>query len=101
MSYLMYLKTSNVLLEVTGQMAEPSEMIGLIGTGQAEILGIQCVDMSVFGGIVNQVMESCGNQKTLQEAIQKQPERSAVLNHPCQCGNCLSSARRCCSSSMQ
>ena len=52
MSYLMYLKTSNVLLEVTGKMAEPSEMLGLIGTGQAEILGIQCVDMSVFGGII-------------------------------------------------
>ncbi len=48
----MYLKTSNVLLEVTGKMAEPSEMLGLIGTGQAEILGIQCVDMSVFGGII-------------------------------------------------
>lgn len=52
MSYLMYLKTSNILLDYTGKMAEPVEMLGLIGTGQAEILGIQCVDMSVFGGII-------------------------------------------------
>lgn len=52
MSYLMYLKTSNVLLDYTGKLAEPAEMLGLIGTGQAEILGIQCVDMSVFGGII-------------------------------------------------
>lgn len=52
MSYLMYLTTSNVLLSTMGQLAEPNEMIGLVGTGQTEILGIQCVDMSVFGGII-------------------------------------------------
>lgn len=52
MSYLMYLKASNVLLTYTGQLAESSPMLGLIGTGQAQILGIQCVDMSVFGGII-------------------------------------------------
>ncbi|MDO4500029.1 MAG: PTS transporter subunit EIIC [Erysipelotrichaceae bacterium] len=51
-SYLMYLKTSNILLSVTGNMATPNPMIGLYGTGQATILGIQVVDMSVFGGIV-------------------------------------------------
>ncbi len=52
MSYIMYLTASNVLLSYTGQLAEPSAMLGLIGTGQAQILGIQCVDMSVFGGII-------------------------------------------------
>ena len=52
MSYLMYLTTSNVLLSTMGQLAEPNEMLGLVGTGQTEILGIQCVDMSVFGGII-------------------------------------------------
>lgn len=52
MSYLIYLKSSNVLLTFMGELAEPSEMLGLIGTGQATILGIQCVDMSVFGGII-------------------------------------------------
>lgn len=52
LSYLTYLKSSNIILDVTGKMAEPSQMLGLIGTGQAEILGIQCVDMSVFGGII-------------------------------------------------
>ena len=52
MSYLMYLKTSNILLTVTETLAQPNALIGLYGTGQATILGIQVVDMSVFGGIV-------------------------------------------------
>lgn len=52
MSYIIYLTTSNVILKATGKLAQPNEMIGLIGTGQAQILGIQCVDMSVFGGII-------------------------------------------------
>ena len=52
LSYMTYLKTSNILLDTMGRLAEPAEMLGLIGTGQAEILGIQCVDMSVFGGII-------------------------------------------------
>ena len=52
MTYLMYLVSSNTLLNLTGKMAEELPMIGLYGTGQAKILGIQCVDMSVFGGII-------------------------------------------------
>ncbi len=52
MTYLMYLFCSNTLLTLTGKMAEPDPMLGLVGTGQATILGIQCVDMSVFGGII-------------------------------------------------
>ena len=52
MSYLIYLKTSNIMLSTMGKLAEPSAMLGLFGTGQATILGIQVVDMSVFGGIL-------------------------------------------------
>ena len=52
MSYLIYLKTSNLMLVETGKLAEASGMLGLFGTGQASILGIQVVDMSVFGGIL-------------------------------------------------
>ena len=52
MTYLMYLFSSNTLLSLTGKLAEESAMLGLYGTGQAKILGIQCVDMSVFGGII-------------------------------------------------
>lgn len=52
MTYIMYLTTSNTLLTVTGTLADESGMLGLIGTGQAKILGIQCVDMSVFGGLI-------------------------------------------------
>ncbi len=52
MSYLIYLKTSNIMLVQSGKLAEASGMLGLFGTGQASILGIQVVDMSVFGGIL-------------------------------------------------
>lgn len=52
MGYIIYLTTSNTLLVSLNQLAEPSEMLGLIGTGQASILGIQVVDASVFGGII-------------------------------------------------
>lgn len=52
MTYIMYLTSSNTILSLTGQLAEESAFLGLIGTGQAKILGIQCVDMSVFGGII-------------------------------------------------
>ncbi len=52
MSYLMYLTASNTVLTHTGQLAEANGMLGLIGTGQSSILGIQNLDMSVFGGII-------------------------------------------------
>lgn len=52
MTYLMYLISSNTLLKLTGSLAEESAFLGLIGTGQSKILGIQCVDMGVFGGII-------------------------------------------------
>ena len=52
MTYLMYLVSSNTLLSLTGGLAEEQPMLGLFGTGQAKILGIQCVDMGVFGGII-------------------------------------------------
>ena len=51
-TYLMYLVSSNTLLTLTDTLAAEQPMIGLYGTGQAKILGIQCVDMSVFGGII-------------------------------------------------
>ena len=51
-TYLMYLVSSNTLLTLTDTLAAEQAMIGLYGTGQAKILGIQCVDMSVFGGII-------------------------------------------------
>ncbi|NCB32395.1 MAG: PTS glucose transporter subunit IIBC [Erysipelotrichia bacterium] len=52
MSYLMYLTASNTVLTMNGTLAEASAFLGLIGTGQSNILGIQNVDMSVFGGIL-------------------------------------------------
>lgn len=52
MSYIMYLTASNTMLTSLDQLATGSDMLGLTGTGQASILGIQIVDTSVFGGII-------------------------------------------------
>ena len=52
MSYIMYLTASNTTLKLTGNLADTGGMLGLIGTGQSTILGIQNLDMSVFGGII-------------------------------------------------
>lgn len=52
MSYLMFLCASNTTLVHFNNLADASGFLGLIGTGQANILGIQATDMSVFGGIV-------------------------------------------------
>lgn len=52
MSYFIYLTTSNTMLTSLDQLTQGSEMLGLVGTGQATILGIQVVDTSVFGGII-------------------------------------------------
>jgi len=52
MSYLIFLKSSNVTLTQTGMLAAPDALVGLFGTGQAITLGMQVMDMSVFGGII-------------------------------------------------
>lgn len=52
MSYLMFLTASNVTLTQTGMLAEQQALIGLYGTGQSTVFGIQVVDMGVFGGII-------------------------------------------------
>ncbi len=52
LSYLMYLTVSKTVLEMSGNLAVADPMFGLMGTGQSEILGIQNVDMNVFGGII-------------------------------------------------
>ena len=52
MSYLIFLKSSNVTLTQMGMLAEADPLVGLYGTGQASTFGMQVVDMSVFGGII-------------------------------------------------
>ena len=52
MSYFMYLTAGNVTLTQLGLLAEADPMVGLYGTGQATVFGIQTVDMGVFGGIL-------------------------------------------------
>ncbi len=52
MSYLIFLKSSNVTLSQMGMLAESDALVGLFGTGQAITLGLQVMDMSVFGGII-------------------------------------------------
>ena len=52
MSYLIFLKSSNVTLTQMNMLAQPDPLVGLFGTGQANTLGMQVMDMSVFGGII-------------------------------------------------
>lgn len=52
MSYLMFLKSNNITLKTFEMLKTPNEMLGLIGTGQASVLGIQVSDMGVFSGII-------------------------------------------------
>ena len=52
MSYFLFLEANYYTLADTGSLAESSELLGLYGTGQTEIFGIQVIDTGVFGGIV-------------------------------------------------
>lgn len=51
MSFFLFLNANNIVLEATGMLAEPTQL-GLVGTGQSTVLGIQVLDMGVFGGII-------------------------------------------------
>lgn len=52
MSFFMYLTAGNVTLTQLGMLAEADPLVGLYGTGQSTVFGIQTVDMGVFGGIL-------------------------------------------------
>lgn len=49
--FLFFLYANNAWLTAQGMLAEPT-MLGLSGTGQATVLGVQVVDMGVFLGIL-------------------------------------------------
>lgn len=50
-SYLMFLYVNNAYLTLTDQLAKAGAM-GLYGTGQATVLGLQVTDVNVFGGVL-------------------------------------------------
>ena len=50
-SFLMFLFANNFWLNHTGSLAEPTDL-GLYGTGQGTVLGVQVTDMGVFLGIL-------------------------------------------------
>ena len=52
MSELMFLTAGHVTLNELGLLAQPDATVGLYGTGQAVVLGIQTMDLGVFGGIL-------------------------------------------------
>ncbi|MCF0113941.1 MAG: PTS transporter subunit EIIC [Erysipelotrichaceae bacterium] len=52
MSYLIFLTANNVTLTTLEMLKEQQPLIGLYGTGQSTVLGIQVVDMGVFSGII-------------------------------------------------
>ncbi len=52
MSFFLFLEANNITLSSTGALAEASGMLGLTGTGQSTVMGIQVLDTGVFGGII-------------------------------------------------
>lgn len=52
MSFFLFLQANNIVLNATGSLAEASGILGLTGTGQATVMGIQVLDTGVFGGII-------------------------------------------------
>ena len=52
MSFFLFLQANNIVLNATGSLADASGMLGLTGTGQATVMGIQVLDTGVFGGII-------------------------------------------------
>lgn len=51
-SYIIFLTANNVSLETFDRLADPDPMLGLFGTGQGTVLGIQVLDTGVFSGII-------------------------------------------------
>ena len=54
MSFFLFLQANNIVLNATGSLAEASGMLGLTGTGQSTVMGIQVLDTGVFGGIIKE-----------------------------------------------
>ena len=52
MAFFLFLEANNITLNATGSLADASGMLGLTGTGQSTVLGIQVLDTGVFGGII-------------------------------------------------
>ena len=52
LSYLVFLTAGHTTLEQMGRLAAPDPALGMYGTGQAVVLGIQTMDMGVTGGIL-------------------------------------------------
>ena len=52
MAYFMFLVANNTTLSTNGLLAEPNAMVGLYGTGQSTVMGMQVTDMGVFSGII-------------------------------------------------
>ena len=51
-SLMVFLFSNHTWLDWNGMLAEPIEDLGLAGTGQSTVLGLQIVDMGVFMGVL-------------------------------------------------
>lgn len=53
MAFFLFLEANNLTLSANGQLVDAGEsMLGLTGTGQTTVMGIQVLDTGVFGGII-------------------------------------------------
>lgn len=52
LSFLIFITANNIWLKSNEMLATPDPNLGLAGSGQAMVLGVQSVDMGVFSGII-------------------------------------------------
>ena len=69
MSFFLFLQANNIVLNATGSLADASGMLGLTGTGQATVMGIQVLDTGVFGGIILGCITGYRVQQVLEQAV--------------------------------
>ena len=69
LSYLVFLTAGHTTLQQLGRLAAADPTLGLYGSGQAVVLGIQTVDMGVTGGVLLGFLTGWGLQPDLREKV--------------------------------
>ena len=75
LAYLVFLTAGHTTLEQTGRLAAADPALGLYGTGQAVVLGIQTVDMGVTGGVLMGFVTGWVYNRTCEKTFRPAPLR--------------------------
>ena len=75
LSYLIFLTAGHTTLEQLGRLAAADPTLGLYGSGQAVVLGIQTVDMGVTGGVLLGFLTGWVYNRTCEKKFRPAPLR--------------------------